>query len=344
MPTFTDFDSSIGIFPTTQPFYAAHGVPTFPVDDAKKPMVRAYHRIGQHYSSQLARNPKFASVDGIGFVAGRTSQITIIDVDTSSDRELAKAINRHGPTPLIASTPSGGHHLYYRHNGERRQIRPWPGLPVDLLGSGLAILPPSIATKGNYQFIEGSIADLDRLPPIHYELQRTSSRVEVSTDRGTRNCDLFRHCMKAARHCDSLDDLLDVARTFNGQLIDPLNDEEVIKVATSAWRYEETGWNYLGEHGAFFATREVLQLITTDQDAFLLLGFLRANNKPDAVFPVANGLAEVLGWRRQRIASARARLLTAGYIVPVRRAFTGHAALFQWGKRRERKREEEGVS
>jgi hypothetical protein len=324
------FDSSTGIFPTTQPAYAAHGIPTFPVDESKRPMVRSYDRIGHRYSGELARNPKFANVDGVGFMTGRTSRITIIDIDSNSDRDLAKAINWHGPTPLIARTPSGGHHLYYRHNGECRQIRPWPQLPIDLLGAGMAVLPPSIAMKGSYIFIEGRIADLDRLPPIQNKPQLDG---RPRTDKGTRNRDLFRHLMRSARHCDTLDDLLDVARTFNSDLNEPLQDDEVIKVATSAWRYEETGQNRFGEHGAFFATSEALKLISTDQDSLVLLCFLRANNKPDATFMAANGLAEILGWRRQRLASARARLIAAGYIIPIRKAFTRHAALYVWGRR-----------
>jgi hypothetical protein len=328
---FSSFDLSTGIFPTAQPVYAAHGIPTFPVDGSKKPLVRSFLRIGQRYSGELGRNPKFANVDGVGFAAGRASRITIIDIDCKSERELTRSLERHGHTPLIAGTPSGGHHLYYRHNGERRHIRPWSNLPVDLLGAGLAILPPTIAGKGRYQFIEGNITDLDRLPHIQHTPPLASDA--PPTQRGTRNRDLFRHCMKAARHCDTLDDLLDVAMTFNNQLLEPLDDTEAIKVATSAWRYEETGQNYVGQHGAFFTTSEALRLINTDQDAFLLLGFLRAANKPDAVFPVANGLTKSLGWRRQRLAAARSRLIASGYITPVRKAFTGHAGLFRWSNR-----------
>jgi DNA-binding MarR family transcriptional regulator len=98
----------------------------------------------------------------------------------------------------------------------------------------------------------------------------------------------------------------------------------------SAWRYEETGQNYVGRHGAFFATNEAVGLITTDQDAFVMLAFLRASNKPDAIFPVANGLSNKLGWRRQRVTAARNRLIAAGYIKRVRNAYTGHVAQYVW--------------
>jgi hypothetical protein len=326
------FESSTGIFPTTQPLYAAHGIPTFPVDSKKKPMVRSYDRIGHRYSGELARNPKFANVDGVGFVTGRSSRVTIIDIDSTSDRELAHSLDRHGRTPLIARTPSGGHHLYYRHGGERRQIRPWPGLPVDVLGAGLAVLPPSISRKGRYEFIEGTIADFDRLPPIQFKPEiRPEIISAASTKRGTRNRDLFRHCMRSARHCDTLDDLLDVARTFNDEMFEPLGDDEVCKVVTSAWRYEETGQNHFGQHGAFVAANEALQLISTNQDLLVLLMYLRANNAPDRIFFIPNNLSEVFHWRRKRLVAAREALIRDGYIRRIRAATSnGRAAEYCW--------------
>ena len=86
----------------------------------------------------------------------------------------------------------------------------------------------------------------------------------------------------------------------------------------------------MGRHGAFFATSEAVNLITTDQDAFVMLAFLRASNKPDAIFPVANGLSNKFGWRRQRVTAARNRLIAAGYIKRVRNAYTGHVAQYVW--------------
>jgi hypothetical protein len=49
-------------------------------------------------------------------------------------------------------------------------------------------------------------------------------------------------------------------------------------------------------------------MIASDQDAFLLLAFLRANNGPKRTFMVANGLALTFGWTRKRLAGARQRL------------------------------------
>ena len=70
--------------------------------------------------------------------------------------------------------------------------------------------------------------------------------------------------------------------------------------------------------------------LIADQDAFLLLAFLRAHNGPWSEFMCTNTLAEQLKWGRYRLADARRRLLELGYIRCLRRAGRGHPALFQW--------------
>jgi hypothetical protein len=69
-----------------------------------------------------------------------------------------------------------------------------------------------------------------------------------------------------------------------------------------------------------------------DQDAFVLLAFLRAKQGPWATFMVANGLTEVLHWQRKRLAAARTRLIEMGYLIPLRQAGQGVPALFKWGE------------
>jgi hypothetical protein len=87
--------------------------------------------------------------------------------------------------------------------------------------------------------------------------------------------------MAQARSCGTFEDFLDVARTRNDEFIPPLLDGEVVRVARSAWGYTERGENRFGRPGAFFPADETNRLITSDQDVFLLLAFLRANNGPD---------------------------------------------------------------
>jgi hypothetical protein len=50
--------------------------------------------------------------------------------------------------------------------GERRQIRPDPDVPIDILGGGYVVAPPSKVAKGDYEFLQGSLDDRDRLPAL----------------------------------------------------------------------------------------------------------------------------------------------------------------------------------
>jgi hypothetical protein len=270
-----------------QPLYAAHGIATFPVvvgPGGKKPLVSNYARFGLRASTEISQ--KFPHATAIGFMAGKHSRLTVLDVDSPDERVLAAALDQHGRTPIVVRTGSGNRQAWYRHNGEERLIRPEPDRPIDILGGGFVVAPPSHGTKSNYQFIEGGLDDLDRLPVlnglpqgIRREDPATSAAIAPSITEG-RNDALFKHCMRNAHRCDDFHALLDVARTCNDEFCPPLEDDEVAKVATSAWGYTERGDNRFGRPGVFFDARQADELIRNDPDLYLLLSFLRANNRP----------------------------------------------------------------
>ena len=313
---------SAAIFSRAQPLYAEHGIATFPVTAEKKPAVGGYLHTGLKGSQALAA--KFGKAPALGFATDDRNGITVLDVDTPDERVLLRALDRHGHTPLIARTGSGKFHAYYRYNGERRRIRPWPGREIDLLArGGMVIAPPSTVAKGSYAFIEGALDDVHRLPALR------NLDLPTGAAQGARNTQLWRHCMKAAHHVDTFDELLEVARTFNEDCLPPMEDTEVIATARSAWGYTERGQNRFGQHGAWFPKDDVNRLID-NPDAFLLLAFLRAHQGPDATFLCTNGLAEKFGWRRQRLADARRRLIELSYLMVLRQAGPQTPALFRW--------------
>jgi hypothetical protein len=82
-----------------------------------------------------------------------------------------------------------------------------------------------------------------------------------------------------------------------------------VKAARSAWAYTERGDNRFAHPGVYLDAKLADWLARNDQGALILLTFLRAHNKPDRVFMVANGLAKTLGWTEKRLAAARNRLL-----------------------------------
>jgi Bifunctional DNA primase/polymerase, N-terminal len=127
-------------------------------------------------------------------MCGSRSRIASLDIDCENERVLADALSRHGKTPIIVRTGSGNYLAWYRHNGERRQIRPWPELPIDMLGGGFIVAPPSQVTKGQYQFIEGSLDDLERLPTLRNgssPLQPAAPEMPALRQGGGRNDNCF---------------------------------------------------------------------------------------------------------------------------------------------------------
>jgi Primase C terminal 1 (PriCT-1) len=235
----------------------------------------------------------------------------VLDVDSRNENDLADALARFGQSPFIVRTAgNGGFHAYYRHSGEKRGIKPEEGKPWDILANSLVVAPPTecVATGGSYKIIQGSLDALDDLP-VMYDSPKIPD--------GRRNKELWTHCMRRAPHCDTFNDLLDVARTFNQNCEPPLDQTEVVRIARSARDYTEKGLNRFGKYSAYLPAEDVNKLIKQGkraQDELLLTAFLKANRAPNATFIVANGLASTFGWPRKRLAAARKRLLLSGRI------------------------------
>ena len=162
-----------GIFSMWQPRYAERGVPTFPVDETKKPRIRSWQSVGLKGSAELAN--KFDDANALGYVTGRRSNVTVLDIDTTEENIAADAIQGHGQPAIITRTASGKFHHLYRYNGERRRIRPWSELPIDLLGdNGYALAAPSKTATGSYEIIHGHTTTWIVLPQWWALRQRRS--------------------------------------------------------------------------------------------------------------------------------------------------------------------------
>ena len=237
-------------------------------------------------------------------MCGKRSGITVLDVDTADERILADAIDRHGKTPIVARSGSGHFQAWYRHGGERRLIRPRRNVPIDILGGGFVVAPPSRTAKGTYQFIQGSLDDLASLPTLADA--PTIVPIETPSDWGRmrdgdgRNNALFKLLGRAAHNCDDFEQLLDYAQTRNAELGEPMPDMEVLKVAKSVWKMQIEGRNRFGQFGAYVPLQLSRKLARTP-DAYALYGVLKAENGPNSIFPIANAMAETvigLGWYR----------------------------------------------
>jgi Bifunctional DNA primase/polymerase, N-terminal/Primase C terminal 1 (PriCT-1) len=321
--------TSEGIFTKWQPHYAEKQIPTFPVGNDKKPQIRRWNQIGLSGSARLAQ--RFRDANAIGFQVGPRSQITVLDIDTDNEGILADALSEHGETPFLVRT-GGGYHAYYRYSGEHRRVRPYANKPIDVLGGGYVVAPPSLSGKGQYQIIAGSLDDLGNLSPLHAMLDRV--RTEARIEEGRRNNTIFRLALEQARHCDTFETLLDVMRTRNMDCEPPLAEDVITSTARSAWRYEQEGRNLVGRGRSVMTPHSVVdELIGENQDAFVLLSLLQRHHWGRS-FVLANAMADQLGWTRKRFADARKFLLERGYLRVVRASGFRFPPLFRlvaWG-------------
>jgi Bifunctional DNA primase/polymerase, N-terminal len=175
-----------GVFAEWQPRYAEHRVATFPVEN-KIPRIRHWTKVGLKGSAQLAM--KFADADAFGFQCGKANRITLIDIDSRDEGVVREAIKLFGQSPILWRTGSGNHAMPFRYNGEARRVRALPGLPIDALGGGFAVAPPSMGSTGRYEFLQGGLADLDRLPvarSINIEQAKPRKETPGRINKGTR--------------------------------------------------------------------------------------------------------------------------------------------------------------
>jgi len=321
-----------GIFAEWQPRYAQHGVATFPVQiigNDKRPCTKGYLKTGLRGSAKLAL--KFAGARSFGFACGPHSRLTIVDMDDTDPAIIGEGERLFGCPPLLWRTGGGKFAMPFRHNGEGRRIRLIRSLPIDLLGGGFAVAPPSAGETRAYEIIRGTLADLDRLPVARIpdeiaKLVPTGDRIGP-IPKGERNKELFNYCNRVVNRCDTIDQLIDAAMTWaDDRLAAPLAPAETIKTSNSVWQYRggrKRIMNHIVEAPEYGA-------LVANVGALALFAYLSAENGPGAEFMIADGLSKARGWPRRFVPAAREALLDLGLVELVRAAGKNAPALYQW--------------
>jgi hypothetical protein len=324
-------------FARWQPLYAAHGIATFPVklqNGGKVPAVIGYLKVGLRGSAELA--VKFAASTSWGWACGPRNRLLVIDMDSTDEAIVPEGERLFGVSPVLWRTGGGKFAMAFRHNGEGRSIRPIPGVDIDALGGGFAMAPPSAGIKQRYEFLRGTLADFDRLPIARMPKDIANNDVKASErqqqhriPKGTRNSELFRYCSSIVARCDTLDQLIDTARTWaHDYLAVELSETEIVKTCNSAWQFRGgrrrimDQWFEGPQWQALTSRPEVAAL------AFVLLGENRANGE----FMIANGLGPSRGWSRSSVPAARKFMLELGIIECVRHPRRGAPALYRWAQ------------
>lgn len=313
-------NASVRVFETYATVYASAGLPVFPVDpQTKRPAVRGWRNASPQKSLRWASLPRLGDADGLGLLLGEATGVTEIDVDSNCSAWLERAVEMFGETPIKIRTANDHWKLWYRHNREKRYIRPSRSMPIDILGSGFTIVPPSWREdRGSaYEFISGTLDDIASLPTLGAQLEALCSTPEA-VGIGERNNALWRYCMTQARHCDNINTLIGRAVVWADAYSDPLSASEIERCARSAWKYERTGRNYLGLRRPQVADKDRIMDELLDQpDAYTLLEFLarwHANRPSFAIAPTAMSAAGSPPWPRRRIERARDVLVERGFL------------------------------
>ncbi|MCK1679548.1 hypothetical protein IVA87_08750 [Bradyrhizobium sp. 147] len=300
-------------------------IATFPFDATQEtkrgPLVSHYKRMGLQASRQIAL--RFPDAPGVAAMAGARNRLAIVDIDErgpAGERLLDDTQRQFGTAKFVVRTGSGGFHAYYSHNGEGRKIRPDPRRPVDIIGDGPIVLPPSRGFRGTYEIIHGRLDDLAALQPMRPAQPTTTAGPGFdprSLRVGERDEKFWRYIKRYAHQATSHEALLGHAREINEMMPVPLTDAEVVAKCKHWWRKTERGENRWG-FGQFTTVDHGLidSLMMSDPDGFALLMFLRRHHwgRP---FYLANEMHASMpggGWRRQRFTSARARLIKSGII------------------------------
>jgi hypothetical protein len=321
-------------FADAAPAWAAAGIVPLPVSPTGKGwMVKHPETFRRPAAMALAAKPRFAAAN-LGFMCGSHNRLTVVDVDSKVDAELQHALETYGDSPIIVSTPSGGHHVYYAHNDEPRKVRPDAGHPIDMLGGGLCVAPPSVRPSGaSYAWQRGSLADIanGNLPKIRNgavpKTRDLGRHAGWRVPEGERNAQLFKYCRQIVGYCDDLDQLIDAARTWaDSKCAEPLPDAEIVATAYKVWKYQGGRKRIMQNivEAPFYAA------LIADLDALALYSYLSAENGPAAEFMVADGLGPARNWPQRFVPKARRALLAMGAIKCVRFPRKGVPALYRW--------------
>ena len=332
---------NLGAFASHAHKFFAHGLAVLPTggEDGKRPLIKGFGKsvlgpdeidrfIDQFPNANLGIKPSY-------------SRLAILDVDSTDEAVQHEAIRRFGNTPLMARTGSGNLQAYYRAprpvaSRDLRHIK-GEGAPIEIKGDGtICIAPPSVNPKtgGEYTFIEGGLEDLRYLPEIDLSSIPVPDMISGrNIEVGLRNKTLFRQCLREARHCDELDELLDAATSYAADcFVEPMGEREIIKTATSAWHYQTSGLNWVGKEARVVMPKSFVKRMALDisnkhsGNALMLLALLLAEHsarqiRGEPFVLVFDSMAKrecLPNWTAHQYATAAGELLRAGYLECIR--------------------------
>ena len=185
----------------------------------------------------------------IGVATGRTSGISVIDIDVKGDENGFLALESAGikfPTTPIQSTPSGGKHLFFSYTERvKTSVKTLPGVDIRNDG-GFIVLTPSTYPDGrkyewNLQEEPWSLP-LGQIPDMFltlFPVGKKPSELPLLVKKGERNATLFKFACAFRDKGLTREELLSQIKVLNqNRCSPPVSDEELFIIAESAAKYE----------------------------------------------------------------------------------------------------------
>ena len=174
--------------------YAGGGLAVFPVPpDSKKSYKSAEYSDGRAWgatrnTAEIAQDFTRWPEARIGIPCGAVNRIVVIEIDTMAGHgvdgaiALAELEAKHAPLPdtLMACSPSGSLHRYFRHPGADIKIKTTAsviGTGIDVRGDGGMVVAPPSLTPGVGRYYWVNKVPIAAMPAWLVELARDKPRV-----------------------------------------------------------------------------------------------------------------------------------------------------------------------
>ncbi len=271
----------------------------------------------------------------IGLITGKISGITVIDCDDPNS-SLEELEAEFGESKFIASTPSGGRHLYYSFNGETSKT----GYKhkIDVKGEGGLIIAPysfNPDKKTHYVITKGCFDDLMSLTSLKPNLlnkpkhMRAHARAiffhslivnksDFKIAEGQRNNYLFNQLRTAANNHQNYQSFEDYAFEVNAFCFEQsLDENEIKRTAKNVWKLKEAGKLITKGEGYVLHKYEAeVMKLCKEPAAYLLLSVLKYHHLGvRKVFCITqDAMSKKLGWNKRTVAAAIKVLIREGFI------------------------------
>lgn len=158
---------------TALKFGKKHGLVIVPTKEKRPQAGRGWQKLSESYYEDYG----WSKATGFGIVSGKASGITVIDVDDDMDWfKMFWDKYELEPTTRVC-TPSGGLHLYFKHDPRLKQTQGFNGLSIDVRNDGGYIMAPGYVDRKsqshkikyigkNYEFDcddDGKLLDFSRM-------------------------------------------------------------------------------------------------------------------------------------------------------------------------------------